>query len=187
MKLVLDIFFFFVITFFCYQFAQVIIRIKQGITFPIIEAELNGVRKHPMKPLNPPTFAGQKVGIFIYGSLLVAVIVLYLSGIYNHITVLTFYFMIVLIFTYSNFALNLFAIHKDGIISGVRFVPWKTVRSFHFIPIDQNHRFYGFTTETNNGYELKIKAKISSINCVVTDEKIKRELELLLEEHVKIS
>lgn len=187
MKLVLDIFFFFIILYFCYQFVQVVLHVKQGVTFPFTDKQLTGIRKHPTKPLNLPTMEGQLLGILIYGGLLTIVILIYLLGIYYQIKELTFYFMLILIFTYANFGLNLFAVHQKGIISGVRFVPWKMVRSFHFETIDQNHRYYGYSKEANDGYELKIKTRLLTINCIVIDEMTKEELKLLLEERVKVS
>lgn len=187
MKLVLDIFFFFVIIYFCYQFVQVVFHVKQGVTFPYTKEELNGLRKHPTKPLNPPTMAGQKVGIYIYGGLLIFCILIYLLGIYYQISELTFYLMLILIFTYADFGINIFAIHQKGIVSGVRFVPWKMIRSFQFVPIDTNHRFYGYSKEANEGYELIIKTKLINLRCIVTDERLKEELEILLKENLKVS
>jgi hypothetical protein len=58
---------------------------------------------------------------------------------------------------YSHNLLNVFAIVEGGALSGSRFVAWKIMKSFDFIPIDENHKFYGYSKEVNNGYEFKLK------------------------------
>jgi len=52
--------------------------------------------------------------------------------------------------------LNVFAIQAEGILDRGRFVRWKRIKEYRFIPIDLSHKFYGYTNEVNDGYELLI-------------------------------
>lgn len=185
MKLFLDIIFFIILGYLCFRFVQVLIKMKQAVIFPTTNEELTSIRKHPEKVIDAPTYSAQKLGIIIYASLLLFVVIVYFLGLYFEIFNFSFYILLLLPFTYSIDVLNLFAVTKDGILSGVRFISWNKIKSFDFIPIDIHHKYYGFSKEANNGYELKMTTKGISISCVITSEKVKVNLSKLLNEHIK--
>lgn len=94
--------------------------------------------------------------------------------------------MFLLPLTYSDDILNLFAIVDDGILSGNRFISWNKIKDVQFIPIDMNHRFYGFNKEVNNGYELKVKGRFRSTSCVVMSDEMKDKLTEIISEKANI-
>ena len=185
MKLVLDIIFLIILGYVCFRFIQVLIKMKQEVIFPATNEQLISVRKHPEKTVDAPTYSKQKVGIIIYSIMLIFAVIVYFLGVYFEIFNLSLYIFLLLPFTYSFDILNLFAVTKDGILSGVRFISWDKIKSFDFIPIDINHKYYGFSNEANNGYELKMWTLGLSISCVITSEKMKEKLTKLLNEHIK--
>lgn len=85
---------------------------------------------------------------------------------------------------YTNNIMNLLTITEDGILSGSWFIPWKKVKSFQFVSIDINHRFYGHVREVNNKYEVKIKAAFFSTSFVVISREMKEKLRDVLSEHM---
>lgn len=185
MKLVLDIIFLIILGYLCFRFIQVLIKMKQEVIFPATNEQLISVRKHPEKTVDAPTYSKQKVGIIIYSIMLIFAVIVYFLGVYFEIFNLSLYIFLLLPFTYSFDILNLFAVTKDGVLSGVRFISWDKIKSFDFIPIDINHKYYGFSKEANNGYELKMRTLGLSISCVITSEKMKEKLTKLLNEHIK--
>jgi len=50
------------------------------------------------------------------------------------------------------------------------------------VPIDIKHKYYGFSKEANDGYELKIKTNGFPISCVVTSIEMKEKLTSVLRE-----
>ena len=80
----------------------------------------------------------------------------------------------------------MFAVVDDGLLSGSRLIVWKKIKSFQFIPIDINHKYYGYSKEVNEGYELKIEGKIFSESCIVTSPEMKEKLTRILSEHAKV-
>lgn len=186
MKLFLDIIFFSILGYLFYRYIQVLIKLKQKIIFPISMEEVASTRKHPEKIVDAPTYSKQKSGIIIYSIMFIFVVIVYFLGTFFNISNLSYYLLLLLLFSYSYDTLNLFAVTEEGILSGVRFVAWDKIRSFHFIPIDMNHKYYGFSKEANSGYELRMKTKGLSISCIVTTEAMKEKLDQLLSEHVKV-
>lgn len=73
-----------------------------------------------------------------------------------------------------------------NIISGSSFIPWKKVRRFYFVPVNSQHKLYGYSKEDNNGYELIIKGRLFSTSCIVTSEGIKEQLTAILSENVTV-
>lgn len=180
-KIIIDFLFFGLIAYFAYRFIQVLFKMRQPALFPVTEGDLASIRKHPTKPIDLPKLSNQKTGIFIYSGMLVFVMVMYSLGVADDGWSFPFYLLLVLPFSYSQDTLNLFAITEDGILSGVRFIPWKRVKSFEFVPIDMNHKYYGFSKEVNeSAHELKITIKGITISCVVTSEETKNKLENVL-------
>ncbi len=148
---------------------------------PVTAEELASIRKEPKKTVKPPTYSSQKSGIISYILVLIFIIGMFiLNWIFLDDVVFMFYFLVMIpVFHMSNF-LNLFAVTKDGILCGARFAPWKNIKSFEFVRIDMNHNYYGFSSEVNDQYELKIKTKFSTLSCIVTTEEMKEKLGDLL-------
>ena len=157
---------------------------NQNVIVPIKSEELAFIRKHPQKTVDLPLYSKQKLGIVMYGAMLLFVIVMFIVGIFINNLDWQFYLLLFLPLTYSHDLFNLFAFSKDGVLSGSRFVPWKRVKSFQFIPIDVNHKLYGYSTEVNNGYELIIKTKGFSVRGIVTSNEMKEKLTNILNEQV---
>lgn len=189
MVLFLELIFFLAIGYYIYQFVQVLFRLGHHVVLPISEKELLGIRKHPDKLIYHPTFSRQKRGIIFYSCLLLFIVTMFF---------LLFFFreedsinwllnvMFLLPLTYSDDILNLFAIVDDGILSGNRFISWNKIKDVQFIPIDMNHRFYGFNKEVNNGYELKVKGRFRSTSCVVMSDEMKDKLTEIISEKANI-
>src|SRR5690606_26250731 len=114
----------------------------------------------PQKTIDFPTYSKQKVGIILYFLMLLYLIVMFILGTVSRTIDWPFFFLLLLPLSYSHNFLNLFAIMDDGLISGSRFIAWKRIKSYHFVPIDANHKYYGFSKEVNSGYELEIKGKL---------------------------
>jgi hypothetical protein len=156
---------------------------KQKIILPTTKEEWLTIRKYPQKVVEELTYAKHKVGIIVYFLMLIYLVVMLIIGAENQNMDWPFYLILFLPLTYSHNLLNVFAIVDGGVLSGSRFVNLKTMKSFDFIPIDANHKFYGYSKEINNGYELKIKTKVFPISCFVTSEETKEKLTKILSEH----
>ncbi|WP_068677294.1 hypothetical protein [Oceanobacillus sp. Castelsardo] len=179
MELFLELIFFLAIGYYIYQFAQVLFRLGHHVLFPISEEDLRGIRKHPDKPIYRPTFSGQRTGVIIYSCMLLFIVAMFfLLYFFREEDSMSWFFnvMLLLPLTYSDDGVNLFAIVDDGILSGNRFIAWDKIKDVQFIPIDMNHRFYGFNKGANSGYELKVKAKFRSTSCVVMSDEMKEKL-----------
>lgn len=187
LKLFMNIFFLIVIGYYCYKFVQLLIKMKQEVVLPTTNEEIMYIRKYPQKTVNFPTYSKQKVGIIVYSLMLLYLIVMFIIGAANKNINWPFYLLLFLPLTHSYNLLNLFAVVDDGLLCGSRFVAWKKIKSFHFVPIDANHKFYGYTKEVNDGYELKIRAKHFSLSCIVTSNKMKEKLTEILSEHVMMN
>jgi len=187
MRILLDIVFFIILGYFCSRFAQVLLKMRQKIIFPVTNEEVTSIRKHLDKVLDVPTYSKQKVGIIIYFVMLLFVVVVYFLGVYFDVFTFSFSFLLILPFTYSFDVLNLFAFTEDGVLSGVRFIKWNKIKSFQFIPIEVNHKFYVFSKEANHGYELKMTTTGIPIRCVVTSEEMKERVKILLGTYLKDS
>src|SRR5690625_2624261 len=185
--LFVDTLFFIVIGYFSYKFIQVLIKMKQKAILPATNEERAAIRKIPGKEIDFPTYSKQKVEIIIYSFMLLFVIVVFLLGILSGYFGWSFYLLFFLLLSYSYNLLNLFAIVDGGLLSGSRFIAWHQIKSFHFIPIDINHKYYGYTKEVNEGYELKMKAKFLSTSCIITSAEMKEKLSNVLTEHVKVN
>lgn len=183
MKLLLIVIFFIIILYHSVKFVQLLIKMKQKIILPTTNEELWTIRKYPQKTVHEPTYSQNKAGIIVYFLILTYLIVMLLIVAANKNMDWSFYLLLFLPLIYSHNLLNVFAIVEGGVLSGSRFVAWKTMKSFDFIPIDTNHKFYGYTQEVNNGYELKIKTKGFPISCFITSEETKEKLNKILSEH----
>ena len=158
---------------------------KCGALMPITSEESAVIRKIPEKPVDLPTYSKQKVGIIIYSFMLLFVCIIFIVG----AVVLKEYnwsFYLLLLFSHSQNVFNMFAVVDDGLLSGSRLIVWKKIKSFQFILIDINHKYYGYSKEVNEGYELKIEGKIFSESCIVTSPEMKEKLTRILSEHAKV-
>lgn len=141
------------------------------------------IRKHAEQKLNLPRISEQKTGIIIYTVMLVFVTIMFLLSVLFHTFSWSIYLLLFLLMAQNNNYFNLFAIYGDGILSDNRFISWDKIKSFQFIPIDMNHRFYGYSKEVNDKFELKIKTSFSSTYCIVTSNEAKEILNQILIEN----
>ncbi|QHS24000.1 hypothetical protein GWK91_14220 [Virgibacillus sp. MSP4-1] len=161
-----------------FRFYQVIARMK-NIRFPAME-DMAEIRKLPEKPLNTPSYSHQKIGMTIYILMLVFLLIMFSIGIFIGGPQWYSFLPLLVPFVYTGDLLNLFAISNDGILSSTRFIPWKSIRSFEFVQIDVNHRYYGHSKEVNDTYELKIKTRGFPIRIVVITDEMKEKLTEIL-------
>ncbi|HWI47044.1 MAG TPA: hypothetical protein VNU45_02325 [Rummeliibacillus sp.] len=180
MELFINIVFLIVIGYFCYKFIRLLVKLKKDKIFPITNEELIAIRTYPQKVVRLPTISKQKTEIFLYSFLLLFIIGMYIIGVFFKGLDTSFYLLMFLPLSYSHNLLNLFAIINDGVLSGNRFVPWKKIKSFQFVLINLNHRYYGYSKEVNDGYELIMKEKFSTIRCIVTTNEAKEKLTKIL-------
>lgn len=156
---------------------------KKDISFPTTNEEYKAIRKYPQKPINLPTYSKQRLEIIIYSFVLILIMTMFMMGIFFTEFDESFYLLLLLPLANSRNLLNLFAIVDDGVLTGSRYVPWRKIKSFYFVPIDTNHKYYGFSKEVNEGYELILKERIFTISCIVTSEETKVKLTHIFYEH----
>src|SRR5699024_2404165 len=164
---------------------QVLVKMKQPIILPKDDAERVGIRKHPPKALDAPTPAKQKSGIITHGLVYLLVFAVFILGIFSDSIGWQQYLLLLVICIVPGLynLLNLFAVIEDGILSGSKFIPWKKIKSYRFVSIDVNHRFYGHVRKVNNKYELKIKMTLFSTSVVVISREMKHKLHHVFNEH----
>ncbi len=148
---------------------------------PITEEEIVSIRRYPQKTVDFPIYSKQKAGIIAYSIILLLVVIVFFLGVFLN---MSFHFLMLIPLVNSHNLLNIFAVIGDGVISGGRFIAWSKINSFQFIPIDINHKYYGYSKEVNDGYELKIVAKGHSVNCIVTTGEMREKLNNVLARHV---
>lgn len=185
LHLVIDILFAIIIGYFVNTFIQVLLKMKKEIIFPLTTEQV-ALRKHPERPLALPTYSHQKSGIVMYSIILLFVITMFGIALFTDLFNWSVYLLLFLPLANSYQLLNLFAVVEDGILSGSRFIAWKHMKSFHFVRIDGNHKYYGYSKEVNDKYELKVKAKGFPISCVVISDTVKERLTEVLAEHVQM-
>lgn len=158
-----------------YQFAVLISTLKQGdVLFPQDAEEAKAIHVLIGKSVQPPTISGQKSGIYLYVFILIFTLGMLIAGILSMLN-WSFFLLILVPFINGSDVLNVFAITNRGVLYRNRFIPWKHVKSYEFIPIDMNHRFYGYTKEINDGYELRIETKgWSKVRVAITAEEMDR-------------
>lgn len=158
---------------------------REQVVLPKTEEDRKVIRNHPEKMLAPPVYSKQKTGIIFYAVMLLLLIAVLITGILlNDDNWSLYLFMCIpLIQMHMESFLNLFAVTDNGILSGKGFFSWNKIKSFQFVPIDINHRYYGYAQDVNNTYEMKIKTTFQTVSCVVTTEEMKERLRELLREH----
>ncbi|WP_077303085.1 hypothetical protein [Virgibacillus pantothenticus] len=176
------------LVYYSFRIIQVIIKLRQRIVLPATRAERNAIRKHPQKITGPPTVEGQKNGLIINAALVLFIIamftIVYITDVFSWHQYL--FMLLFLAYSYFMLPLNLFAVKHDGILIGMRFIPWKRINTIDVVPIDKSHRYYGFSQEANKGYVLKIKYTFGYASFVITSEQMLKRLLKLLKEHVKV-
>ncbi|RYG74176.1 hypothetical protein EU245_02885 [Lentibacillus lipolyticus] len=160
-------------------------KAKQDVILPIKDEEIAAIRTYQQRTVKLPTYTEQKAGIIMYSLTLLFVIAMFFIGIVSTEFQLSFYPLIFIPLLHTQNFLDLFAVMDDGILCGTRFVAWERIKSFEFVRIDINHKYYGFSKEVNDTYELRIKAKFHSISCIVTTDEVKEKLNNVLNEHVR--
>lgn len=182
MKLFTSLLLFSAIIYYLFQFVRFLKKRKEKMLIPGTKEERAAIRKDPQskKP-------HQKENLMPYTLILTLIIVLYGLGIAFSNDRWSFNLMLLLLLINSSNLLNGFAIVEDGLLSGGRFIPWRKIREFNFVPIDLNHKYYGYSQEVNQGYELKIKGRWITETCIVTTEEMKVKLTNILSDHVELS
>jgi len=143
---------------------------KQPAVYPKTEEEWRTIRKQPHKAVDLPGISHQKTGFFMNGLTLLFLTIFVIGNLFSSNTNWPAFLVFIPVFLNLSQVWNLFAIVEDGILSGGRFVPWKSIQSYEFVPIDTSHRFYGYSPEVNGEYELIIQTKRSTVCCIVTSE-----------------
>ncbi|RDW18301.1 hypothetical protein CWR48_12020 [Oceanobacillus arenosus] len=183
MELFFEISFAAIILFSVYRFIHILVKMKQKIVLPASDNELAVIRKFPQKIIKAPTYSEQKGGIITYVVILVYVITMFSLGQFYLEFYWTLYLLLMLPMLQFSKLLNMFAITDEGIICGARFIAWRKMKSFEFVLIEVNHRFYGYSTEVNNQHEIIIKTRFETFRCVITSEEMMGKLRTILSEH----
>lgn len=158
---------------------------KKPPILPATQEEVLKIRKDPQKPIKFPTYANHKGAMILYYLLLLFLIVMYILGIITGGIPWSYYLFVLIAMSNLHNFLNVFAIVDDGLLCGSRFIAWKKVKSFQFIPIDKDHRFYGYSKEVNNdSYELIIEQRIFPISLIVTSKEMKEKMAEVLNKHL---
>lgn len=181
MKLFIMILFLVTLLYCAYRFIELLLKMKQTVKIPASESELDAIRIFPQKAVVSPTYAKQKWGIMIYSFMLLFVMMMFILGLgFNW----SYHLLLFIPLINSRNSFNLFAVVEDGVLCGNRFIAWEKVRSFEINPIDCNHKFYGYTKEVNDGYELVIKTRGRSFYCIVTTTEMLERLTGLITEQI---
>ncbi|KAB2331972.1 hypothetical protein [Bacillus mesophilum] len=184
MKIFMTVLFFFIIGFSAFKLLQLLFKMNKKPLVPLNNEDLQHIRKHPQSPVKFPTFSQHKTGLITYSLLLIYLSVMVLMGVFYWQLQWAMYLCIFLPLIHTTNLLNLFAVLNDGLLCGTRFIPWKNIKSFRFVEINQNHRFYGFGKEVNSGYELKIQTNFLPVSCIVTSDMMKEKLTEVMEARI---
>lgn len=178
--------FFILLFYLSFRFFRLLLKMRQPVVFPMTREDWKAIRVRPEKEVGLPNVSNQKTGVLTNGLLLVLLTAVALVDVF--IAKQNWPIFIVFIPALLNLTKvwNLFAVQEEGILCGERFLPWKRIQSYQFIPIDLNHHFYGFSSEVNEGWEFMIKTKFSTISCLVTTEEVKEKLTGLLDEQLAV-
>lgn len=185
MKFFMLIIFFLIVGYYTFKFIRLLVKMKQAPVMPMTREELHAIRKFAQTHVKSPAYSQHKTGIIIYTLLLVYLYVMIIIGLNFRGFDWHLYLLLLLPLIHTSNLLNLFVVVKDGLLTGTRFVAWKHIRSFQFVPIDCNHRYYGNGEEVNNGYELRIQTAFLPISLIVTTDSMKEKLTDILEEKME--
>jgi hypothetical protein len=183
MEILVSVLLFAAICYNTYQFVIFMKKRKEVILMPATDEDRVAIRKYPQSKEN-----NQKENVTLYMLILAVITILFgLGFILSNKSDWAFYLMLLLLLFNSSNLLNGFAIMEEGLLTEGRFIPWKRIKEFHFVPIDINHKFYGYSKEVNHGYELKIKGKFFGTSCIVTTEEMKEKLTGILSKHIEVN
>lgn len=166
------------------QFSKMILTLKQNIIFPLTGEEQASIRRFPQKPIKSPTLKEQKGGLIGYVSVLLFVIAMFIFTWVYHSEPMIFtgYILIMLPLINIGNILNVFAITKNGVLLGARFIKWETIKRYELQTIDIKHKYYGHAKEVNDQYVLIIHTKLRGHDLIVTSREAKDKLIDLLHE-----
>lgn len=189
LKILMALLFLLVVAYNIFVFVQLLVNMKQPVVLPLTKEDMASIRKQPATSLNAPVYARQKTGIILHIGIVFLVGALYVLGTYFNFIEWPQFLLLLVILWQSNLhsLFNMFAVTESGLLSGDRFMAWKRIKSFQFIPIDINHRYYGHAKDVNDAYELKIKTFFFTTSCVVLSEEMKERLQQILSERIKKS
>ncbi|WP_102029203.1 hypothetical protein [Salirhabdus sp. Marseille-P4669] len=185
LNLVMSVLLFFFLLFKGYQFLLTMGKLKKPALLPSSEEENASIRKYPEKIIKAPTYREQKAGIIINIVLWTALILIYLLGLF--VFKMEWYYFLPLLVPTVNASeyLNLFAVTHDGIISGSRFIKWKNVKSLKWKKVDIHNKFYGYSQEVNDKFELYVETRGFPVRVFVTDDDVKEKLTNILNDCLK--
>lgn len=183
MKILLIPVFMLFICYYVYWFVRILQKMKEEKLFPVSDEERLAIRKYPQKAVDIPVYSSQKTGIIAYSFLIIFFISVLILLVSNEEIDFSIFLLLLIPSLHVNDLFNMFAIVDDGVLDGRRFIPWKRIKSFQFVPIDLNHKYYGYEKEVNDSYELVLKTNFFSASCIVTSVEIKEKLGKLLLEH----
>ncbi|SHH26152.1 hypothetical protein [Virgibacillus chiguensis] len=176
------------LVYYIFRIIQVIVKLKQAHIFPLTNEERRTIRKHPQKITAPPTVEGQKLGLLANVAFLFFIAsmfsIVYITDVFSWHQYLFMLFF--LMYAYFMLPLNLVAVKQDGILIGTRFLSWKHIHSIKAVAIYKNHKFYGYSSDVNIGFVVKIKYKFGFTSFVVTSEKTLKQLLKICQEHVTV-
>ena len=167
-----------------YLYLRQIIKMNQTATFPVTKEDVTAIRRQPKAPIALPRIAHQKLGFYINGIVILILLFLLIAKMLGYFSEWTYFSILFPMLINYNQTWNVFAIMDNGVLCGGRFIPWKRIQFYEFKPIDNDHRYYGYVPEVNGGYELEIKTKFTSVNCIVTSEAAKDKLSGILDAHL---
>ncbi|MCM3707492.1 MULTISPECIES: hypothetical protein [Cytobacillus] len=185
MKLLIEVIFLLFVIYFSYHYIILITKMKKTALIPSDKNDLSAVRKFPQKTLDSPVISKNKLGLTMYAVMLAFLIAMFIIGKYTVNFSWTYLYLLFIPLINAKDLLNVFAVYETGFICGSRFVPWENLESFRFKKIDLDHKYYGYSPEVNEGYELILRTKMSSHTLVVTEEEMKEKLARILKEQMK--
>ncbi|OEH92556.1 hypothetical protein [Bacillus solimangrovi] len=148
---------------------------NEAVLFPKQDKEFETILSYNQAVVTQPKFEKQKLNLVIMGVIIIIVIIIsvfILTG-YSF----NFYSIILLLlvpFLYMERFMNLFAFTKEGLWSGDRLIRWEKIIEFQLIRINMNHKYYGYSKNINDKYELKIKiGKLRKLSYIITSDETK--------------
>lgn len=183
MSILINALLFIAISYNLFQFIVFWKKRKEPFLLPVLDEDWLTLRKYPQLKEGE-----RKENVIPYLLILSAVIILYILGfVFSDQDDWAFNLMLIFLLLNANNLLNGFAVIEDGLLSEGRFIPWRKIKAFYFVPIDIHHRSYGYDKDVNDGYELQIKGKFLTIRCFVTTDEMKEKMEAILSKHITMN
>lgn len=172
-NMIVNILFILIFLYFTYHFLLVLINMKRPITFPKTEGELSQVCKFPDRPLRFPTYRAQLGGIILNSFVLLLIMTILLVATFTEVTIFPLQFLLFLPLANTQQMFNQVAITENGILCGGRFVPWRNMKQYQVISIDVNHRYYGYSREVNEGFEVRVRTNLFPLTFIALNDETK--------------